>query len=143
MTYRRQTGASNSRCGGQTVPHMHWMFGQHASRRHRLQRLLASLLVLLMVSDLGFHLVDPFFHSAAGPSGIVFRAASLVFDPAGDCGIPGHEGTPFHHHHFPTLISQTASPPSLIALAWIAAIPAIEIVQTATIPATGRAPPIT
>jgi hypothetical protein len=110
-------------------------------RRAGFRRMLASSLLLLMVSDLGFHLVDPLFHSPANSTGVVLVAIDQAL-PFGECGIPGHEGTPFHHHHFPTLISQIASPAPLPASVNVAEVPAVEIAYASIVSPTGRAPPV-
>jgi hypothetical protein len=108
----------------------------------RFRRVLASLLVLLMISDLGFHLVDPFLHASADASCVFPVVTDHQPEPSGECGIPGHEGAPFHHHHFPTLISQVASPMPLLAWVRVAEVPAFEIAYASIITPTGRAPPV-
>jgi hypothetical protein len=118
------------------------MVALRSRRQKGIQRALAFALLLLMASDLGFHLVDPFFHSYRDSAETVLCDAHRASEPMGGCGIPGHEGTPFHHHHFPTLVSQTASPAPVITLAGNVAAPSVDAVQAAPIAPTGRAPPV-
>ena len=118
------------------------MFGRRKIERRKLQRSLAVFLIFLMVFDLGLHLVDPYFHSSEDSAGILLRTTGEDPEPLGRCGIPGHDGTPFHHHHFPILVSQTASSAPMLELEWISGIPSCEIIPSALVTPIGRAPPI-
>jgi hypothetical protein len=121
---------------------MNRMFGRPGFEACRLRRTLSVFLLILMASDLGFHLAESLLLSSEDPSGIFLSATKTQTEPPGGCGIPGHEGTPFHHHHFPTLVSQTAMPTPLLAMASLATVPSFKIVRATTITPIGRAPPV-
>ena len=107
--------------------------------RCRIQRVVASFVLLLLFADIGFHLVDPYYHTAD-----CVAADFQIFSPdinAG-CGVAGHEGTASHHNHYPTLPSQVAAPLPFLALAGIVNLSTPEFTHTSAIRPIGRAPPV-
>lgn len=121
---------------------MNLIFGPRKIEQRKLQRSLALFLIFLMVFDLGLHLVDPYSRSSEDSAGILLRTRGTDPEPFGGCGIPGHDGTPFHHHHFLALVSQTASSVPMLELEWISGILSCEIVPFSLVTPIGRAPPI-
>jgi hypothetical protein len=105
----------------------------------------AALLLLVFVTDVGFHLASSLL---AGPEEIVstqirsgpgHRANPEQHDPG--CGIPGHSGTPFHHHHFPAVIPQSSVVVPQVSLAWVLAVLPPEAVHISLFSTPVRAPP--
>ena len=82
-------------------------FPQLARRSKLFRHYGTALLLASFAADLGFHAVSPFltaYSPASSIASISESEAPLVpYEP--DCGIPGHKGPGFHHHHFPALIS--------------------------------------
>ena len=128
-------------CPWLPVPHMTLTFGRLKIDQRKIQRILAAVFLFLMVSDLGFHLAVSFLQSSADPGGTYLVSAEGIPEPPGGCGIPGDDGTPFHHHHFPTLTSQTPPPLPLMAVAWVWLTTQVEVVHSTSITPIGRAPP--
>ncbi|MBI4478629.1 MAG: hypothetical protein HY651_01265 [Acidobacteria bacterium] len=120
---------------------MNSILGPQRLEHKALRRWLAAFLVFLVVSDLGYHLAESFLNSPDSPAGALVTAYNGIPEPPDGCGIPGHDATPFHHHHFPTLVSQTSPPVPLLALAWISVSPSDERVHSSSVIAIGRAPP--
>jgi len=111
-------------------------------RRPPLQRGLAAFLLFLSVSDLGYHFAESFFALPPGPATPVLLAGLGSSERGGGCGIPDHDGTPFHHHHFPAVVSQAAPPVPLIVLAKILGSATVETVHSTAVIPIGRAPPV-
>jgi len=120
---------------------MNSILGPSRLEHKTLRRCLAVLLLFSMASDLGYHLAEPFLAWPDNPAGALLRASIENPEPPGGCGVPGHHGTPFHHHHFPTVISQTPPPVPLLALTRISTASNEEFVHTSGITPIGRAPP--
>jgi len=106
------------------------------------QRAVGVWLVFLILSDIGFHIAEPFFEPPENPAGALFLAGHLNPDSPGGCGIPDHFGNPFHHHHYPGVISQTPPPVPLITMARVIRITSVEAVLSTSVIPIGRAPPI-
>jgi hypothetical protein len=109
--------------------------------RSRVQRVVAGFLLLLFVSDLGFHVAEVLWASPETALDAGWRSGHGIV-PHPDCGIPGHSGTLFHHHHFPAVLSRSSFVPVLTALAWIAGGSAPEVIPLAVVTAHSRAPPL-
>jgi len=113
--------------------------------RGSLRRLPAALLLLVFVADVGFHLASSLL---AGPEEIVstqvrsgsgHQANPEQHDPG--CGIPGHSGTPFHHHHFPAVIAHSSLLVPQVGLASVSAVLPPEAVHISLLSTPVRAPP--
>ncbi|MSO19770.1 MAG: hypothetical protein EXQ56_04790 [Acidobacteria bacterium] len=72
-----------------------------------MRQLTSSVLLLLLISDLGLHFGESYF---AIPEDDLQAATQLVGGLAAPhasesgCPIPGHSNDPFHHHHFPGVV---------------------------------------
>ena len=106
------------------------------------QRAVGVWLVLLILSDIGYHIAQPFFEPPENPAGALLLAAHLHPEAPGDCRIPDHDGKLFHHHHYPGVISQTPSPVPLIVVARVTCITSVETVHSTPVIPIGRAPPV-
>jgi hypothetical protein len=108
------------------------------------QRLLASALLLLFVTDIGFHVAEALWSDppSAGTSEIAWQAGHSIPVPHSDCGIPSHSGLPFHHHHFPAVISLSSFTLVFTALAWVAGTSSPRILSHSLVTAQSRAPPL-
>ena len=115
--------------------------GERAVKRKHSQRWLASVLLFLFVSDIGFHVAESLMSVAEGPAATELRSSYHNPEPGG-CGIPGHSGTPFHHHHFPGVINQASFALALTTFASVSRIPAPDAIHNSIITALGRAPPL-
>jgi len=111
-----------------------------ASRRPG-RRWLAGFLLFLFVSDIGFHIAESLLAVVEGRAATELRSGQGYPEPDG-CGIPGHSDTPFHHHHFPGVVSQASFGLVLTALARVSGISAPETVHISLVTALGRAPPL-
>src|SRR5437016_5028629 len=118
---------------------MNTILGGRTIQRRCWQRRLAGLLLFLLVSDLGYHFVEGFLEPPENAAVIALRFGLGNSEPAGGCGIPDHDGTPFHHHHFPAVVSQAPPPVPLIALAVLTTMPAIEAIHSSSVTPIGRA----
>ena len=110
--------------------------------RRPLQRGLAVCLLFVFLTDLGFHFAESFFTPPESPATPVLLAGHGNTDLDPGCGIPGHSGTRFHHHHFPAVVSQAAPPVPLIVLAKILGSATVETVHSTAVIPIGRAPPV-
>lgn len=113
-------------------------------QRVQLRSWAASGLLFLFVSDLGYHLLAPLLASPNAQTETWLlpgqgHAGSSESDPG--CGIPDHSGTPFHHHHFPAVVTQAVFPVPLITLAWVSGILLVGTVPPAFVTSLSRAPP--
>jgi hypothetical protein len=101
----------------------------------------ASFLLLLFVSDLGLHVAE-----ALGTSPERSREAGwhVNHEPAAhsDCGIPGHSNTPFHHHHYPAVVSDSSVSLVLTTRGWIHGGTAPEAIHASPLASRSRAPPL-
>jgi hypothetical protein len=113
---------------------------RHCSSK-RLQRLLAGLLLFLFVQDIGFHIAESFFTPPEGSARPILLGGRGFADPDG-CGIPDHSETPFHHHHFPAVVTEAPLPVPLIAIARLIETLPPETTHVSSVPPTGRAPPL-
>ena len=111
------------------------------SLRTPLQRLLAAFLLFLFVQDIGFHIAESFFAPGENTAEAGFRSDPGFLDRDG-CGIPDHDATPFHHHHFPAVVSEAPLPAPLLTLACLVEILPIQTVHAAAVTPIGRAPPL-
>jgi hypothetical protein len=109
--------------------------------RPPLQRILAAFLLFLFVQDIGFHIAEAFLTPTEGLATTVLRGGQGNTDPDG-CGIPGHENTPFHHHHYPAVVSQAPVPVPLVAVARLHERLPLEAVHASAIIPIGRGPPL-
>src|SRR5262245_54233133 len=85
----------------------------------RPQRCLAAFLLFLVIQDIGFHIAESFFAPSEGTAAVSIFSGPGFADPDG-CGIPEHSGAPFHHHHFPAVVTQAPLPIPLVAVARLA-----------------------
>jgi hypothetical protein len=115
-------------------------FGKRLTRRLLSRRRLACVLLFLVVSDIGFHVAESFLSIAEESPIIAFRAGHGNLESG--CGIPDHDGTPFHHHHFPGFISQSSFALRLSNSGWISAPTTPDVIRPFIIAAIGRAPPL-
>ena len=106
-----------------------------------LQRATGVLLVFLIFSDIAYHVAAPFFTPADRYAGPVILPAHPAYEPEGGCPLPDGDGLPFHHHHYPAVISQTPPPVPLITLAVAEDSLSVEILYSPAVHPTGRAPP--
>lgn len=111
------------------------------SLRTPLQRLLAAFLLFLFVQDIGFHIAESFFVSPENLAQAGFRGGQGFPDRDG-CGIPDHDATPFHHHHFPAVVTDAPLPAPLLAVARLFETLPVESVHAAAVTPIGRAPPL-
>lgn len=111
-------------------------------KRTPLQRSLAALLLFLFVQDIGFHIAESFFLPSEGSTHTAVLGGHGFPDTDG-CGIPDHDdGTPFHHHHFPAVVSAPPLPIALIAMARLIEALPVETIRSSSIIPIGRAPPL-
>src|SRR3989304_2620076 len=94
-------------------------YGQHRMQATIGQRGVAGLLLLLIVSDLGFHTIASLIDSSQDLATNEVRAGCQHSWPDDGCPLPGHSGTRFHDHHYPAVVTQVAPPVPLLTLAWI------------------------
>jgi hypothetical protein len=120
---------------------MNSIAGSRKSSRTALQRILAAFLLFLFVQDIGFHIAEAFLTPTEGLATTVLLGGHGNTDPDG-CGIPGHENTPFHHHHYPAVVTQAPLRVPLVAIARLHEILPLETVHSSTIIPIGRAPPL-
>jgi hypothetical protein len=116
---------------------------ENSSRRSGLQRWLAAFLLFLFLQDIGFHLAESLLEGHDDSTLAAFRASSgapLPLDPDG-CGIPEHDDTPFHHHHFPAVVTQPSLALAPSGFAWLYSVSTPENEYTACVLHTGRSPP--
>ncbi len=109
-----------------------------------LRRTAATILLVLFVSDLGLHLALSLRDREAPSAAYQFqpqRSSPGERDDPSRCGIPGHGNEPFHHHHFPSVLTQFgfAAPYSYLLAARAARPPGFPPARRCATPA--RAPP--
>ncbi|HWP85021.1 MAG TPA: hypothetical protein VNN17_07520 [Terriglobia bacterium] len=98
-------------------------------------------MLCLMASDFGFHALEPFLLFPEAAAGAALLRNEGHREPLDGCGIPGHENTPFHHHHLLTLVEQNPLPAPLIAQGKAAGMAAVPAVASPDVTPFGRAPP--
>lgn len=111
--------------------------------RPGLQRWLAAFLLFLFVQDIGFHFAASLLEHSGDSTSAAFRPANGApqpLDPDG-CGIPEHADTPFHHHHFPAVVTQPSLALTLTGFTWLRRVSASENEYTALVLHAGRSPP--
>lgn len=115
-----------------------------ATRRGLFRRCSASFLLFLFVTDIGSHLAFSLLASPEPEGSVLLLSGDGHFgnpeEPSG-CGIPGHSGTPFHHHHFPAIVTQAHLALRLTTLESAPGTSVVEAVHTSLVSSQVRAPP--
>lgn len=85
------------------------LFLQYVWRSKLFRHYGAAVLLASFVADVAFHAVSPLLTAYSPTLSITSISAGETPDVPydSDCGIPGHKGAGFHHHHYPALISST------------------------------------
>lgn len=72
-----------------------------------MRQLASSVLLLLLIGDLGLHFGESYFAKSDDDhqsSTQLVGGLTSPYSSGSDCPIPGHSNDPFHHHHFPGVI---------------------------------------
>ena len=111
-------------------------------RCNTLNRCAAVFLLALLAGDLTYHFVLPLLSSpsSSNDASLILPRGPAVFDPDG-CGIPGHSNSPFHHHHYPAVVTLPVETIPEEIVKWSSTLLLVPEPRSAEVAPIGRAPP--